>query len=341
MKSLKYIFFFLLILIIGTAIYISVQPNNYEVTRSRTINVAPPVVYNNVIDFKNWEDWSSWKEKDPTTTFSYSDQTAEIGGSFSWVDKNGTGKMKVLSATPNVSIEQEMQFDDFEPSKVNWTFEPSENNSTKVVWKMASDKVPFMLKAYAAFSGGFDKMIGPDFERGLEKLDSIVVESTKKYSVEINGTTEYGGGFHLYKTTSASAANISELMGQQYGHLVSYMTNKQILPSGGPFTIYLENDLENGNVIMSNAIPVKEKITIEGDNQILCGYIPKTKALKATFKGNYNNLGIAWEEVHTYIERNNIVINDAIKPFEVYANDPGQYPNPADWLTEIYIPIKE
>jgi len=339
MKSLKYILFFLLILIIGFAIYVSVQPNSFEVSRTRNINVEAPVVYNNVIDFKNWEAWSSWKEKDPTTTFSYSEKTTGIGSTLSWVDKEGNGKMKVVSTTSNTAIEHEMQFDDFEPSKVNWSFEPADDGSTTVTWTMNSEKLPFIFKAMAVFSGGFDNMIGPDFERGLEKLDHIVVESTKKHSVKINGTTEYGGGFYLYKTTSATSTNINKVMEQQYGSILNYITANKIIPSGSPFTIYLENDLENGNVIMSNAVPVKEKIKIEGESQILCGYINKTKALKTTSTGNYTNLGKAWKEAYTYIEQNELKINPAIKPFEIYANDPGQYPNPADWVTEIYIPI--
>ena len=53
MKALKYILFLLLILIIGVAIYIAVQPNTFEVSRTRTINAPAPVLYNNVIDYKN------------------------------------------------------------------------------------------------------------------------------------------------------------------------------------------------------------------------------------------------------------------------------------------------
>ena len=25
--------------------------------------------------------------------------------------------------------------------------------------------------------------------------------------------------------------------------------------------------------------------------------------------------------------------------FEIYSNDPGDHPNPADWTTEIYLPV--
>ena len=67
--------------------------------------------------------------------------------------------------------------------------------------------------------------------------------------------------------------------------------------------------------------------------------MPKTEALKTTLKGNYTNLSEAWTEAYKYISENNLEQSD-LKPFEIYQNDPGEFPNPADWITEIYIPIK-
>src|SRR5690606_27920544 len=131
MKALKYILFLILILIIGFTIYIAVQPNSFEVKRSRTIHAPAEVIYNNVIDFNNWEAWSSWVEKDPETVITVGEQTKGIGGSYSWVDKDGKGKMKTLATTEHASIDQELQFGDFEPSKVHWEFTPLEQGKTE------------------------------------------------------------------------------------------------------------------------------------------------------------------------------------------------------------------
>ena len=97
--------------------------------------------------------------------------------------------------------------------------------------------------------------------------------------------------------------------------------------------------VENG-IIMSQAIPVQNKVTVTGDSNVLCGYIPKTKVLKTTLKGNYTNLTKAWEVTMKHLAENNMEQSD-ILPFEIYQTDPGKVPNPADWVTEIYIPIKE
>lgn len=339
MKTLKYIFFILLIGIIGFSIYIAVQPNSFNVTRTKTIKAPAAVIFNNVIDFKNWEAWSSWVESEPSTVITLSEKTKGVGGSFSWKDKDGEGTMKTLAAYPNDSISQEMQLSNFYPSNVYWKFEKTENG-TNVTWGMKSDNMPFLLKFFAVIGGGIDNMLGSDYERGLEKLDSVVVNSMKAYNVEIKGITQYGGGFYLYKTTNATSNNISQVMGQQYGSISMFMMENNIAFNGMPFTIYHDMNIENGTVIMSNAIPVKEKIVITGTSDILCDYMPKLTALKTVLKGNYTNLPKAWEKAMRFIADNDIEQSN-IKPFEIYTTDPGDFPNPADWITEIYIPIKE
>lgn len=341
MKAFKFIIFLLLIIIIGACTYVAVQPNNYEVVRTRTIDAPAAVIYDNVIDFKNWNTWSSWIEKNPETKVTYPEKTDGVGGSYSWEDDDGIGRMETVAASAPNSIEQSMRFDDFEPSTVNWNFETIEDSKTSVSWSMKSDKVSFWLKLFGVMSGGFDNMIGPDFERGLEKLDSVIVESTKKYEVTINGITEYSGGFYLYKTTSATSQNISQMMGKQFGEIMQFMIPNNIQPTGMPFTIYL-NDMakQENNVIMSQAMPIATKIETPADSNIICDYMPRTKVLKTILKGNYTNLSKAWETTMKYIEDNNLVRSE-IHPFEVYTNDPGDFPNPADWITEIFIPLKE
>ncbi|MBT8266332.1 MAG: SRPBCC family protein [Bacteroidia bacterium] len=340
MKVLKYLIFILLILIIGGAIYVAVQPNEFTVSRSRTMDAPAAVIYDNVIDYKKWEAWSAWLEKNPNTRLSYPEQTRGVGGSFAWEDDDGPGNIKTIATEENASISQEMQFGEYEPSNVEWSFEPNETGQTHVTWEMKSKNIPFVFKMFSVISGGFDNMIGPDFERGLEKLDSVVVASVNEHGVKIEGIKEYGGGFYLYKTTNANSSNISQKMGENYGGLMSYLMQNNIAMAGMPLTVYHEMNNESDTVIMSNGLPVKEKIDPPKDSDIICGYMPKMKTLKGTFHGNYNYLPMAWNELMTHIETNNLEVSDQ-KPFEIYTNDPGNFPNPSDWITEIYIPLKE
>ena len=340
MKALKYIVIVLVVLLITSFTYVAVQPNNYDIQRTRIINAPAAVLFNTVNDFKNWETWSPWIEKEPDLQITYPENTSGIGASYSWIGKEGAGNMKTLAVSPYDSISQDMQFEDFPPSNIYWKFDKTEKG-TEVTWGMKSNKMPFILKFYAAISGGMDKMVGPDFERGLARLDSVAVNSMKAYNVTINGITEYGGGFYLYKTINATSSNISQVMGQQYGSIGMFMGQNNIAMNGMPFTIYHDMNFENGSVIMSNGMPVKEKIVVTGDTDILSGYMPKQKVLRATLKGNYNNLPKAWKTTMTYIADNNLEQSTVNKPFEIYTTDPGDFPNPADWVTVIYIPLKE
>jgi effector-binding domain-containing protein len=339
MKALKYIVLLLLIFIIGSCTYVAVQPNSYDLSRTRTINASAQLIFNEINDYKNWESWSPWLEKEPGIQFTYPEQTSGVGGSYSWTGNDGNGMMKTLEVNPYDSILQEIKFENFPASQVYWKFD-SKGPSTDVTWGMKSDNMSFMLKFFAAISGGMDKMVGPDYERGLEKLDSLIMNKMSKYDISIQGIKEYGGGYYLYKTTNATSANISATMGKQYGSIMMYMAQNQIQVNGMPLTVYQEMNQQEGTVIMSNGIPVSEKIEVADDSDVLCGYIPKTKVLKTVLKGNYTNLSGAWAATMKHLQDKGLEQSD-LKPFEIYTNDPGKFPNPADWVTEIYIPLKE
>ncbi|MFS4481618.1 SRPBCC family protein [Hyunsoonleella sp. 2307UL5-6] len=339
MKALKYIFFLLLIAIIGLAIYIAVQPNSFEVTRTKTINAPASVVYNNVIDYKNWESWSSWAEADPEMKMILPEKTSGVGGSYSWEDKDGVGTLKTIRATPNTSIKQQMQFADFPPSDVTWTFTPNTDGTTETSWTISGKDLPFDFKFFSVLMGGMEKQIGPHYERSLEKLDSILVASMKKYSITINGETEHGGGFYIYNTVSCKIPDMPKHIQQMMPKLGDYAMKNNIQMAGAPFNYYHKWDIANNTVMFSCCIPTTSKI-ISNEADILTGQLQPFKAIKTTLQGNYVNLREAWETTMTYIEKNGLVVDENGPSLESYINDPMQTPNPANWLTEIYVAIK-
>ncbi|WP_323788583.1 SRPBCC family protein [Psychroserpens sp.] len=339
MKALKYILFLILILVIGLAIYIAVQPNSFDVTRTRTINAPQSVVYNNVIDFKNWESWSSWVEAKPETKITLSDKTEGIGGSYSWEDEDGVGIMNTIDTSPMHTISQDMQFGDFPKSDITWNFKPNNDGSTEVTWNISGKDLPFDFKIFSTLMGGMEKQIGPHFERGLEKLDSILIADMKKYSVNIEGVTQHGGGFYLYNTTSCKMSNFKEKMQEMLPKVGAYAIANNISMAGKPFVIYHKWDPENDAVMFSCCVPTTSKvITTEAD--IITGQLDPFKTVKTVLKGDYENLQEAWDKTMAYIETNNLVQTETGPMIESYLTDPISQPNPAEWITEIFIAIK-
>ena len=175
----------LLVLVVGFLIYAAVQPSSYEISRTKTLEAPVDVVYNNVSDYRNWEEWLPWKEEDPTMKISYGEQTKGVGASYSWESEQGPGSMKMAAAVPNESIANELDFGEMGSSKSAWKFEPVDGG-TKVTWGMTAEESPFMMKVFAAMSGGYDNMMGPMFERGLEKLDSVTQIQAEEYKSAMN-----------------------------------------------------------------------------------------------------------------------------------------------------------
>ncbi len=312
MKFIKYILFLLLIAIIGLSIYIAVQPNSYVLTTNRNIKAPAAVIFETIADTATTDHSAFWKK---------------------------TEQLKSASNEAPKFIQQNYTSKDIGNSELSWKLRPNGDGTTEVSRTISAYDLSFIYKAKSIFSGSSRDELMKQMSDDLKQLEDEVVESMKVYSIKVDGLTEYGGGFYMYKTTSASASNISNMMARQYAEIMNFMQDHNVPMAGMPFTIYNEMD-DNGNVIMSNAIPVRDKVIVADDSNVLCGYIEKTRALKATLKGDYTNLGEAWKVAMKYLKDNNLEQSEQ-HPFEIYLNDPGSTPNPADYLTEIYIPIKE
>lgn len=339
MKALKYILFLLLIIVIGLSIYIAVQPNSFEVSRTRTIKAPATVLYDNVIDFKNWETWSSWAEMDPDMKITLAEQTNGINGSYSWEDKDGIGTMKNIAAEENKSITQEMQFADFPKSDVSWDFKPNNDGTTDVTWKISGKDLPFGFKAFSTFMGGMEKQIGPHYERSLEKLDSIVLASMKIYSITVNGVSQHGGGYYIYNTASCKISDLAEKRQTMLPKVGNYAMTNNITMAGTAFVYYHKWDVENNAVMFSCCVPTTEKI-FSTEPDILTGQLKPFKAVKTTLRGNYGNLKEAWDTAMKFIPENDLEFHENGPMLESYITDPMSTPNPAHWITEIYIAVK-
>src|SRR5690606_15269784 len=89
----------------------------------------------------------------------------------------------------------------------------------------------------------------------------------------------------------------------------------------------------------STAVPVKEQVITPEGSPVVCGFMEPVTAVKTSLKGDYKHLSEAYTKARQYIEKNSLQIDPQGKSFEVYVTNPEETPNPAEWLTEIYIPI--
>lgn len=337
MKILKYILLLVLILVIGGAIYMATLDGKYHVTRSKVINAPVSVVFSEVNDFKKWPAWSPWIEQEPNATLTYENKTVGEGAGYAWKGKViGEGNMKTKYVKNMDSISQEIYFKDYDStSDVYWTFKPVEGG-TKVTWGMKGE-FPFIARPMAA---GMDDSLGPDYERGLFKLDSVINSNISKYSVKVDtAIVTHSGGYYLYSTASCKIDALEAKMKEMMPKVMAFATKNKVSLSGAPYTLLHKYDVENNAVIFSSAVPTTDRVIAES-SEIQTGMLQPFKAVKTTLTGDYKNLQEAWETTMKYIADNKIETIESLPSLEVYQVSIAKNPNPAEWVTEIYVPVK-
>lgn len=146
--------------------------DTYEVVRQRTIAAPPATVHDLVADFHEWVRWSPWEDVDPDLQRTFSGADRGVGAVYEWSGnrKAGQGRMEVIGDAPQEVVVAVTFFKPFKSSSTaTFRLEP-EGSGTRVTWTMVGPKT-LASRAMSLF-GGMDKMIGPDFEKGLTRLDA-------------------------------------------------------------------------------------------------------------------------------------------------------------------------
>ena len=173
---LKKILIALVVLLAALAAVIALQPPTFRVSRSTTIAAAPGEVFAQVNDFHNWQAWSPWLKLDPAVKTVYEGAASGTGAIFRWTGNSavGEGSMALVDSQPPSQIRIKLAFVKPYASTADTLFEFAPAGAgTAVTWTMSGEN-DFISKGFCLFTGGMDKMIGPDFEKGLAQLKTVV-----------------------------------------------------------------------------------------------------------------------------------------------------------------------
>ena len=171
----------MLVAIVGLLGFVASRPSDFRVTRTRTLAAPPDVVYGYVNDFRRWTEWSPWEKRDPALKREYSGAPAGPGSTYHWVGNSqvGEGRMTITENRPGQSIAIRLEF--IKPwtatNRAQFDFAPS-GTGTQVSWTMSGEK-NFMAKVFGLLVD-VDKMVGTDFDRGLENLDTVTSATARK-----------------------------------------------------------------------------------------------------------------------------------------------------------------
>lgn len=172
---MKILMIVLILAIVLLLILASRKPNSFRVERSILVNAPAHAIFQHINDFHAWSAWSPWEHIDPNLQRSYSGADFGVGAKYAWVGNNkvGQGHMAILESREFEFIKVDLHF--IKPFAAHNTAEftlKQQLNETTVSWVMYGPS-PLMSKIMGMFMN-MDKMIGGQFETGLQTLKKVV-----------------------------------------------------------------------------------------------------------------------------------------------------------------------
>lgn len=139
------------------------------VERTERILATPERLQPMIANLPQWIEWSPWEGTDPGMHREYGGESGTVGSTYRWEGnrKAGAGSMRVTAVDPDgVSIDLRFTRPFRSTSDIRFVLD-REGDATRVVWRMESPKT-FVSRFF-----NLDKLVGPDFEKGLRQLKQV------------------------------------------------------------------------------------------------------------------------------------------------------------------------
>jgi AraC family transcriptional regulator len=128
-------------------------------------------------------------------------------------------------------------------------------------------------------------------------------------------------------------SEIAKTLGESFGQIGLYARRAGIAMAGPPLTRYIE--WGPGLLTIDAGMPIAAPT--QGEDDIRADTLPGGLAAVTTHAGPYDQLSDAHAAVQQWIEAEGLIAEGA--PWESYVTDPGDFPDPKDWKTEIFWPL--
>ena len=166
MRVIQNIFFGIIAFLAALIVISFFLPEKYTIEKSIHINAPVDIVFQQINNLKNWEDWSYFANLDPKWKTEFANWTFGKDAGLKWEsNKLGNGQLKIIESTPNKKILVHFDYD--EPGKSGdavYSFNP-ENDGTTATFRL---EFPVPLTTRDKFENLF-------FEKKIIILSSIIV----------------------------------------------------------------------------------------------------------------------------------------------------------------------
>jgi hypothetical protein len=166
----------LVVLIVGVGYLI---PGRVEVSRTVTIDAPAEVIFPYINDYRRFNEWSPWADRDPDAVYTFEGPDAGVGARMSWQggESVGAGSQEITLSEFPTRLETHLDFEGEGFADAYFTLVPAEGGGTDVTWGFTTHMGPNPIAHYLGLM--MDGWVGADYEAGLENLRVLVEAETQ------------------------------------------------------------------------------------------------------------------------------------------------------------------
>lgn len=339
MKIIKRIVITLVVLagIISIAGFLS--PAHVHVERSLTVNAPAEIIHAQINTLKNWETWSPWHKIDTAMKVEYFGGESGAGAGYKWSSDHsdvGNGEMTITASSPD-SISTAMNFMENGVATGKFAFAKSDSG-TKITWSMENDMG--MNPIGRIFGLFMDKMVGPDFEKGLASIKEVaesVPAGPKKYRGFEVMEMDSPELVYVGKKDSLGWDKITEFYTKNLHSIFEAVEKQKLECAASPSGLFFKWDETNKSCIMAASVAVKgdANTKVKGFETFV---VTSGKMLHIAYYGGYHGTGEAHYAMDDYMKEKGMTQLTPVA--EEYVTDPGKEPDSTKWLTNIYYHVQ-
>jgi effector-binding domain-containing protein len=269
-------------------------------------------------------------------SYEISDPDGEIGTVYSWSgnDSVGTGSLTITDISED-RIDQKLDFTSPREAhdQIYYLFQETPDG-VRITWGIDGN-LSRPMNLMGLFMN-MEKMIAPDFEKGLTALNIQVNEyivSHTKRGYLIN-EIDFKPRNYVIKRDKIPFNSIQNFYATNFGAIIQIVKMLSLPLAGAPSGLYYEWDIKNNMADLAAGIPIQGEADIEGFDLVQIS----GEALLIKYYGPYGGSTEAHYAMDDFMKENKLTLNEVV--IEEYVTDPTSEPDTSKWLTNIYYMVQ-
>lgn len=149
--------------------------------------------------------------------------------------------------------------------------------------------------------------------------EPTIVELAERTTAVVRGTVPMG--------------ELPGFFDSSFGALGAVLAAQGVVPTGAAFALYRSAPTD----VAELEVGFPTGTTVEATGPVEVGSLPGGRAVLAVHRGGFDELGDAWGRVMGFVAEQGLTASGPM--WEVYVTEPSPEMDPADLITELYLPI--